>query len=80
MSTSTKRPRVFVSYSHDSEEHKDRVLSLCDMLVKKGIDCWVDRWVAFPSEGWLRWMKNQIKQADRVLVVCSEKYKAARRE
>ncbi len=76
MSAPTKKPRVFVSYSHDSEEHNERVLSLCDLLVRKGIDCWFDGMVVSPPEGWPRWMKKQIKDADRVLVVCSKNYKA----
>ncbi|MCP4656050.1 MAG: hypothetical protein GY856_11605, partial [bacterium] len=31
-------PRVFLSYSHDSDEHRDRVLALADRLRADGID------------------------------------------
>ena len=30
-------PKVFISYSHDSQEHKDRVLSLADRLTDMSI-------------------------------------------
>ena len=38
-------PRVFISYSHDSEEHADRVLALADALCDGGIDVILDRYV-----------------------------------
>ncbi|HMB08805.1 MAG TPA: SEFIR domain-containing protein [Isosphaeraceae bacterium] len=31
-------PRVFLSYSHDSDEHADRVLTLANALYNHGID------------------------------------------
>ena len=38
-------PRVFISYSYDSEEHADRVLALADALCDGGIDVILDRYV-----------------------------------
>lgn len=67
-------PRVFISYSHDSQEHKDCVLSLAVRLRHDGIDCNVDQYEESPSEGWHRWMLNQLDWADFVLVVCTEQY------
>src|SRR5271166_6445264 len=50
-------PRVFLSYSHDSVEHADRVLALADALCDRGIDVILDRYVhPAPAEGWPRWM------------------------
>lgn len=66
--------RVFISYSWDSEEHKDRVLSLSNTLRRYGIDCQIDRYHQAPPEGWYRWMQNEINLADFVLVICTEKY------
>ena len=31
-------PKVFVSYSHDSSEHKEWVLKLCSDLMAKGVE------------------------------------------
>ncbi|HEX9732715.1 MAG TPA: SEFIR domain-containing protein [Thermoanaerobaculia bacterium] len=48
--------RVFVSYSHDSAEHAERVLALADRLRRDGLD--VEQWtrravaVAKVSEIW----------------------------
>lgn len=68
------KPSVFISYSHDSEEHKDRVLSFADQLCDDGIDCWLDHYIDAPPEGWTQWMNNCINDADFVLMICTEKY------
>jgi SEFIR domain len=66
--------KVFISYSHDSQTHKDRVLALSDRLRGDGIDCNIDQYEQSPPEGWQRWMLNEVEAADLVLVVCSEPY------
>ncbi len=71
-----KIPKVFISYSHDSKEHKDRVLALSDRLRADGIDCIIDQYETSPPEGWARWCNNQIDEADFVLVVCTGIYEA----
>ena len=43
-------PRVFLSYSHDSDEHAARVLALADSLCDGGIDVILDRYV-HPAHG-----------------------------
>lgn len=68
-------PRVFISYSHDSEPHKARVLSLAEKLRSDGIDVWIDRYDPSPSKGWIKTMDDKISSADFVLVVCSKSYK-----
>ena len=67
-------PKVFISYSHDSEEHKDRVLSFADRLRKDGVDCNIDQYETSPHEGWSRWATNQIEEAELVVVVCTSRY------
>ncbi|MCI0392631.1 MAG: SUMF1/EgtB/PvdO family nonheme iron enzyme [Acidobacteria bacterium] len=67
-------PKVFISYSHDSHEHLDRVLALADRLRAEGIDCNLDQYEPAPAEGWPRWMDKQFKDADYILVVCTETY------
>src|SRR5262245_4929927 len=69
-----EHPKVFLSYSHDSPEHLERVLTLADRLRGDGIDCHIDQYEVSPPEGWPRWMVNQIEDADCVLVVCTENY------
>ena len=47
-------PKVFLSYSHDSDEHVRRVLGLSQRLREDGVDAWVDQYEnGSPEEGWL---------------------------
>jgi hypothetical protein len=68
-------PKVFISYSHDSPEHRQRVLALSERLRTDGIDAQLDQYVAgTPKAGWPRWMLNQLDWANFVLLVCTETY------
>jgi tetratricopeptide (TPR) repeat protein len=67
-------PIVFISYSHDSQEHADRVLALSDRLRAGGIDCILDQYQDSPPEGFPRWMDRQIRAADFVLMICTPTY------
>jgi formylglycine-generating enzyme required for sulfatase activity len=71
---SPQPPKVFISYSHDSAEHRDRVLWLSDRLRADGVDCVIDRYEISPPEGWPRWMRRQIHESDFTLIVCTETY------
>ncbi len=68
------RPNVFISYSHDSPEHVDRVLALADRLIQDGINCTLDQYEISPPEGWPKWMDRHIAKSDFVIVVCTEAY------
>ncbi|MGK7952832.1 MAG: SEFIR domain-containing protein [Xenococcaceae cyanobacterium] len=67
-------PKVFISYSWDSDKHKDDVLILADRLRNDGIDCNIDQYEVSPPEGWPHWMRNQVERSDFVLLVCTEQY------
>jgi hypothetical protein len=66
--------RVFISYSHDDEVHKARVLDLANRLREDGVDAVIDQYEESPEQGWPRWMEHQIREADFVLVVGSKLY------
>lgn len=67
--------KVFISYSHDSAEHRDQVLALSERLRADGIETFLDQYVnGTPAQGWPRWMLDQLDAADFVLVVCTETY------
>ncbi len=73
-----KAMRVFISYSHENDSRDSKVLELAGRLrTADGIDAIVDRYVAFPPEGWPRWVMRQIDEAKFVLCVCSPTYHAA---
>lgn len=67
---------VFISYSHDSDDHRDRVLALSERLRADGIETILDRYVerGSPPEGWPRWMLNGLDKASHVLTVCTQTY------
>ena len=63
---------VFISYSHDSHAHRERVLALSQRLRAGGIETVLDQDVnGSPQQGWPRWMLDQLDTADVVLVVCT---------
>jgi tetratricopeptide (TPR) repeat protein len=78
--TATPSPRVFISYTHDSEGHANNVLQLANRLRNDGIEAHIDQYVQNPSEGWPLWMDNEIEVADFVLVVFTERYAAKAKE
>jgi hypothetical protein len=66
-----KKSRVFISYAHESEAHNERVFELSERLRSEGVDCYIDQYEVSPPDGWPRWSRNQIRQADFVLVACA---------
>ena len=67
--------KVFISYSHDSPEHSERVLSLSERLRDDGVTTQLDQYEnGTPSKGWPRWMLDQLDEADSVIVVCTKTY------
>jgi hypothetical protein len=67
-------PQVFISYSHDSPVHVDRVLALSNRLRAEGVDCSIDQYEQSPAEGWPLWCERQVEQSTFVLVACTETY------
>ncbi|MBN2307646.1 MAG: TIR domain-containing protein, partial [Candidatus Hydrogenedentes bacterium] len=67
-------PKVFISYSHDSREHEDRVLTLANRLREEGLEANLDQYEQFPSQGWLNWMQDEVEAADFVLMIFSKPY------
>src|SRR5438046_2751140 len=67
-------PKVFISYSHDSPDHKDRILALSNRLREDGVDCRIDQYEQSPTDGWALWCETQIEQSTFVLVACTETY------
>lgn len=73
--TPTNHLKVFISYSHDSITHREQVLRISEQLRGDGIETRLDQYVnGTPSEGWPRWMLNQLDWADFVLVICTDVY------
>jgi len=67
-------PVVFISYSHDSAEHKKWVLDFATTLRNRGIDAVLDQWDLKPGDDLPHFMKTNLELADYVLMICTEKY------
>ena len=67
-------PKVFISYSHDSQEHKDWVLTLSTRLQANGVNVILDQWDLTLGSDLPRFMESGLTDADRVLSVCSGAY------
>ncbi|ABB32024.1 SEFIR domain protein [Geobacter metallireducens RCH3] len=65
--------RVFISYSHDSAEHRDKVLGLGACLLRDGCDCRIDLYKD-TDEDWPLWMTRQLTEADFIVCVVTETY------
>ncbi len=71
---SSTPPKVFISYSHDSEPHKDWVHGLAARLVANGVDVVLDQWDLTLGSDLPRFMEAGLTEAQRVLAVCTEPY------
>lgn len=67
-------PKVFVSYSHDSQEHKQWVLELATRLRNSGVDAILDQWDLGPGSDLPHFMEQSISSSTRVIMICTERY------
>ncbi len=74
MSDSTTHPTVFISYSHDTPEHKRWVGELAAKLVDNGVDVILDQWDLGLGDDVPKFMEAGVGRADRVLMICTESY------
>jgi hypothetical protein len=67
-------PRVFISYSHDSAEHKKWVLEFATTLRSRGIDAVLDQWDLKPGDDLPEFMEQNLVAADYAVMVCTSRY------
>lgn len=69
-----KIPKVFISYSHDTLEHKKWVLELATRMRNNGIDAIIDQWELKPGDDLPNFMEKQLSSSDKILMICTENY------
>lgn len=74
MTTTITEPTVFISYSHDSEEHKNWVLQLATRLRLNGVDVVLDRWNLKLGSDLASFMERGLSKSQRIVSVCSDVY------
>jgi hypothetical protein len=67
-------PKVFISYSHDSDEHKAWVAKLATDLRSNGVDVILDQWDLALGQDISLFMQRGLASSDRIIMVCSEEY------
>src|SRR5215469_2230147 len=67
----TESPDVFLSYSHDSDAHKNWVRHLADDLVKRGVKTRFDQWDLLLGDDIGKFMEQSLN-AKYVVLVCTE--------
>ena len=71
----SQSPRVFVSYSHDSEAHRERIGMLVEELRGQGFDAtWDEREWVHVTGTVTNWMRREVVRAEIVLMVFTETY------
>jgi TIR domain-containing protein len=66
--------RAFISYAQE-DGHNETVMELWAFLRRNGIDARFDEQAAGQRQDWSLWMADQIRDADVVLCVASQRYK-----
>lgn len=69
-----KNPTVFISYSHDNEQHKEWVAKLADDLYSHGVNVIFDQWDLRIGSDLRFFMEQGLSESNLVLCICSENY------
>jgi len=91
VSTTWKKPRVFISYTWRPDENMARAFQLAEDLRAHGIDARLDQYFLHSHHGfsppapqlndlrdpWITWAEAEITAADSVILLCTEQYAAS---
>ena len=69
-----ENPKVFISYSQDSEAHKQWVFELAAQLRRDGVDIILYQGNPDLDEDSTQFMESGVRDSDWVLVVCTDRY------
>ena len=67
-------PKVFISYSWESEKHNDWVRNFAARLRNSGVDVRLDQWDLCLGMDVLQFMESAIRDSDYVLLVCTPNF------
>lgn len=70
-----KRPKIFISYSWEDEEHRQWAINLVNRLLDDGVDAHIDQYDLSHGERLPQFMEQEITNADFVLIICTPSYK-----
>jgi hypothetical protein len=67
-------PTAFISYSWDSDAHKEWVLHFASDLRSSGVKVLLDRWEVRLGDDVTQFMEQGVANADFVILVCTEAF------
>lgn len=67
-------PKLFISYSWDSENHKAWVRKLAIDLQKNGVHVYLDQWDAHLGRDLPNYMETCVRECNHVLLICTPKF------
>ncbi|MDN5201206.1 SUMF1/EgtB/PvdO family nonheme iron enzyme [Fulvivirgaceae bacterium BMA10] len=67
-------PKVFISYSHSPDGHREKVIEFAGELAKRNIEVSIDAYIEHEIVDWNKWSENEIRNSDYVIIVCNEYY------
>ena len=67
-------PKAFISYSHDTLDHKKWVLELAIRLRNNGIDAILDQFELKPGDDLPHFMETNLAASDNIIMICTDKY------
>lgn len=67
-------PKAFISYSWDSESHKQWVSELAARLRHDGVEARLDQWHTEFGDQFTSFMEKEIRDNDFVLIICTPNY------
>ncbi len=70
----SKVPRIFISYSYDSDNHKAWVLNLSTRLMKNGVEVVFDQWDVKLGSDIAKFVEQGLSESDRIIMICTENY------
>lgn len=70
----TPQPKVFISYSHDSDDHKTWVRHIAEELFKGGVYVRLDQWDLKFGMELPAFMEESVAGCDFILVICTPDY------
>ncbi|MDR9861055.1 toll/interleukin-1 receptor domain-containing protein [Pseudomonas baetica] len=67
-------PKVFISYSWESDIHKLWVRTLAERLTKNGVNTRLDQWHIAPGQSLTQFMEVEAQDCDFTLIICTKDY------
>lgn len=71
---SQTHPKLLISYSWDSEGHKNWVRAIAERIRFNGVDVKLDQWHVVPGQSLTQFMESEIVNCDFVLIICTPNY------